>query len=107
MAMTAELRVNAQTILSKSGDMKSIRGRLSGIMNDMKAKFQALNANWESDASAAYQGQFNKIHKDIEEMLNIVDEYTRDLDEVAQGYITTEKKIEEISGTLPANVFGA
>jgi len=107
MAMTAELRVNAQTLLSKSGDMKSIRGRLSSIMNDMKAKFQSLNTSWESEASAAYQAQFNKIHKDIEEMLNIVDEYTRDLDEVAQGYITTEQRLEEISSSLPGNVFGA
>jgi len=107
MAMTAELRVNAQTLLSKSGDMKSIRARLSNIMNEMKAKFQSLNTSWESDASAAYQTQFNKIHKDIEEMLNIVDEYTRDLDEIGQGYITTERKLEEISSTLPGNVFGS
>jgi len=107
MAMAAELRVNAQNLLSKSGDMKSIRARLSSIMQEMKAKFASLNASWDSEASAAYQAQFTKIHKDIEEMLNIVDEYTRDLDEVAQGYITTEKKLEDIAGSLPGDVFGA
>jgi len=106
MAMSAELRVNAQTLLSKSGDMKSIRARLSNIMQDMKARFQSLNSSWDSEASASYQAQFNKIHKDIEEMLHIVDEYTRDLDDVAQKYITTEQKLEDIASSLPGDVFG-
>ena len=105
MAMSAELRVNAQTLMSKSGDMKSIRGRLSNIMQDMKSRFQSLNQSWDSEASATYLAQFNKTHKDIEEMLNIVDEYTRDLDEVAQGYIKTEQAIGDISSSLPSDVF--
>jgi len=104
MAMSAELKADAQAILSKSGDMKSIRARLSSIMQDMKAKFQSLTTAWDSDASAKYQAQFNKIHKDIEEMLHIVDEYTRDLDEVAQTYITAENNM--ISEELPGDVFG-
>ena len=107
MAMSAVLKADSQVILTKSNEMKTIRTRLSSIMQDIKAKFQSLNTSWESEASTAYQTQFNKIHKDIEEMLNIVDEYTRDLDEVAQTYITTEKKLEEISNSLPGDVFGA
>jgi WXG100 family type VII secretion target len=106
MAMTAELRANPQEILGKSGEMKSVRTRLSSIMQDMKGRFQALNSSWESEASAAFQAQFTKIHKDIEEMLNIVDEYTRDLDEVAQTYISTERKLEDIATSLPGDVFG-
>jgi len=105
MAMTAELRVNAQTLLSKSGEMKNIRSRLSNIMQDMKARFQSLNTSWDSEASATYLAQFNKTHKDIEEMLNIVEEYTRDLDEVAQGYIRTEQAVNDASGALPGNIF--
>ena len=107
MAMTAELRANPQEILSKSGEMKSIRTRLSSIMQDMKGRFQALNSSWDSEASATYQAQFTKTHKDIEEMLNIVDEYTRDLDEVAQNYLTTERKLEDIANSLPGDVFGS
>ena len=106
MAMSAELRVDAQVVQSKSGDMKSIRTRLSNIMQDMKAKFQSLNTSWDSDASATYQSQFTKIHKDIEEMLKIVDEYTQDLDEVAQKYIEVERSVSEESSALPADVFG-
>ena len=105
MAMSEDLRVNGQNILGKSGDMKSIRGRLSNLMNDMKAKFQSLNSSWDSEASASYQAQFNKTHKDIEEMLNIVDEYTRDLDEIGQKYISTEQKLGDIAASLPSDVF--
>jgi len=107
MAMTAELRADPQVILSKSGEMKSIRARLSSIMQDMKGRFQALNSVWDSEASATYQAQFNRIHKDIEEMLNIVDEYSRDLDEIAQTYLTTEQRLDDIANSLPGDVFGS
>ena len=106
MAMSAELRVDPQVIISKSGDMKSIRARLSSIMQDMKTRFQSLNTSWDSEAASAYQAQFNRIHKDIEEMLNIVDEYTHDLDEVAQIYTRLERDGVGKAGSLPPDVFG-
>ena len=106
MAMQAELKVDAQVVLGKSSEMKNIRNTLSGIMQQLKDRIQALTSSWESEASTAYQTQFNKIHKDIEEMLHIVDEYTRDLDEIAQNYITTEQRVIQLSSALPGDVFG-
>jgi len=105
--MTAELRVDPQVLLNKSGDMKGIRSRLSSIMQDLKGKFQSLNVSFEGEEASAYQAQFNKIHKDIEEMLNIVDEYTRDLDEVAQNYIKVKGIIIDETNSLQTNVFGS
>jgi WXG100 family type VII secretion target len=101
MAMTSELMAHGKEILNKSGDMKNIRTRLSGIMQDMKAKFASINSSWDTTASAAYQTQFNKVHKDIEEMLSIVDEYTIDLESVAHTYITTEQQLTSASEALP------
>ena len=106
MAMQAALKVDAQVVLGKSSEMKNIRNTLSGTMQQMEEKVHSLTNTWESDASTAFQTQFNKIHKDIEEMLHIVDEYTRDLDEIAQNYITTEQRIAQESGALPGDVFG-
>jgi len=106
MAMAKTLRVNAQSVLSKSGDMKGIRTRLSSVMQDMKSRFSSLGTSWDTEkASVSYQRNFNNIHKDIEEMLNIVDEYTRDLDEVAEGYKRVEAEADNTSGALPSNVF--
>jgi len=106
MAMNAALKVDAQVVLSKSGDMKNIRTSLGVIMDQVQTKVRSLTNTWESEASTAYQNQFGKIIKDIEEMLHIVDEYTHDLDEIAQNYITTEQKIEQQSSALPGDVFG-
>ena len=106
MAMQAALKVDAQVVLSKSSEMKSTRSALSSTMQTMEDKVHSLTNTWESDASTAYQTQFNKIHKDIEEMLHIVDEYTHDLDEVAQNYITTEQRVQQASSALPGDVFG-
>ena len=104
MPMQAALKVDADIVLSKSGDMKTIRSSLSNIMQQMEDKIHSLTNTWESEASTSYQAQFNKIHKDIEEMLHIVDEYTRDLDEIAQNYKTTEAKLEQAASALPADV---
>ena len=91
MAMNSELMAQGQEIINKSSNMKNTRTRLSGIMQDMKAKFASLNSSWDTDASATYQANFNKVHKDIEEILNIVDEYTRDLDDIGAKYIAVER----------------
>ena len=106
MAMQAALKVDAQVVLSKSGEMKTIRGTLSNIMEEVKTKVNSLANTWESEASSTFQSQFTKIHKDIQEMLYIVDEYTHDLDEVAQNYISTEQRIQQASAALPSDVFG-
>jgi len=106
MAMNSELMAQGQEILNKSNNMKSTRTRLSGIMQDMKAKFASLNTSWDTDASSTYQTQFNRVHKDIEEVLNIVDEYTRDLDDVGNEYIATERRVKSDAEWLPT-AFGA
>jgi WXG100 family type VII secretion target len=104
--MNAALKVDPQVVLSKSGDMKNIRSSLSTIMQQSEDKIHSLTNTWESEASTAFQTQFGKIHKDIEEMLHIVDEYTRDLDEIAQNYTTAEQRIQQASSALPGDVFG-
>ena len=106
MAMQAALKVDAQIVLNKSGDMKNTRSTLANIMQMLQDKIHSLTNTWESEASTAYQTQFNKIIKDIEEMLHIVDEYTRDLDEVAQNYLSVEQKVAQQSSSLPGDVFG-
>ena len=106
MAMQAALKVDAQVVLSKSGEMKNTRNSLSGIMQQLEDKMRSLTNTWESEASSAYQTQFGKIHKDIEEMLHIVDQYTYDLDEIAQNYITAEQRVQQASSALPGDIFG-
>jgi len=106
MAITSELMAHGQEILNKSGSMKNTRTRISGIMEDMKAKFASLNTSWDTDASSTYQAQFIRVHKDIEEILKVVDEYTQDLDAVGNDYIITERKVKGDAEGLPT-AFGA
>jgi len=105
MAMQAELKVSSQQVLGKSGEMKGIRTQLSSIMEEMKQRFVQVSSVWDSEASTAFRNRFNMIHADIERMLKIVDEYTHDLDEVANAYRTTEQQLENNAGALPGNIF--
>ena len=100
MAMK-ELRVDSSVVMNKAGDMQGIRGRLHNTMEEMKGKFTSLRSSWDSEASVVYDTQFTKIHVDLESMLLIVDEYVKDLNEVAQGYKTTEQNLQNAAQSLP------
>jgi len=106
MSMTSELKAKGQEIINKSSEMKNIRTRLSGIMQDIKSKVASLNTSWDTEkASPAFQAQFTKTHKDIEEMLNVVDEYTHDLDIVGDKYIRVEGTVADASSQLPTTAW--
>jgi len=106
MAMQATLKVDAQVIINKSDEMKSIRNSISGIMQQIDDKMRSLTNIWESEASVTYQTKFSKIHKDVEDMLHTVDQYTYNLDEIAQNCITVEQRVAQASSALPSDVFG-
>ena len=106
MAMNAELKVDAQVVIAKASSMQNIGGNLSRIMEDMKGKVQSLQADWESDAARTFLAQFSKLHKDIDEMLNISKEYAADLNAIAQTYISAEEAANQEAAALPSDVFG-
>jgi len=106
MAMQAALRVDPQIVIGKSSDMKNIRANLSNTMQQLESKISALTSTWEGEDSSAFQSQFGRFRPDIDEMLAIVDEYTKDLDEIAQTYLTTEQKVQQEASALPGDVFG-
>jgi len=106
MAMSATLVVDPQVMKTKSDEMKGYRSSLTTTMDDLKSKVSSLATEiWESDSSTAFQKQFTQLHNDLEEVLKIVDEYTADLDEIADRYITTEQKLAEAANALPGDVF--
>ncbi len=104
--MNAELKAQPQEIVSKAQEMKSIRGQLTGLMEAVKTEISGLNTTWQSEAASTYQAKFGQVHDDIEMMLNIVDEYSGDLMEIAQIYQKAESEVESTSSTLPGDVFG-
>ena len=104
MPMQAALKVDPDVVLSKSSEMKSIRNSLSSTMQQAEDKIHSLSNAWVSEAANAYQTQFNKIHKDVEEMLNIVDEYSRNLDEIAQNYKAADNRVQQAASALPSDV---
>lgn len=100
------MTVNPLMILSKSGEIKNIRANLGGILSQIEDKILSLNKSWESEASQTYQSQFARIRGDIEEMLRILDGYTRYLDDSAESYMTAEQKARQTAEALPGDVFG-
>jgi WXG100 family type VII secretion target len=105
MAMTAELLVSYDIVLAKAGEMSNIRSQLSSTMEELKSTVSSLTSSWESEASATFQSNFTKAHSEIEAMLNIVDEYAKDLTEVADGYRTAEGVVNEAAAALPSVAF--
>ena len=107
MAMEKALVVDPQEVLNKSADMKNIRNDLSSILTSIGDAMTSLKNIWESEASNTFQVQFEKIQTATEDILKIVDEYTGDLDEIAENYMKTEQKIDNSVHELESDIFGA
>ena len=73
MAMISEF----ETYAWRFEELRHIRTSLSCIMEEIKAYSSKSNTVWDSVESAHFQNDFKKIHANIEETLNVVDEYTR------------------------------
>jgi len=105
MAMEKALVVDPQEVLNKSADMKNIRNDLSSILTSIGDAMTSLKNIWESEASNTFQVQFEKIQTATEDILKIVDEYTGDLDEIAENYMKTEQKIDNSVNELDTDIF--
>jgi len=106
MAMTAVLKVDPRIVIDKASNMQTIGGNLARTMDDIKTKVQSLQKDWESDGATTFLTNFSKLHKDIDEMLNISKEYASDLNSIAQTYISAEDKVKQEAAALPTDVFG-
>ena len=93
------LKVQPQVLVSKSMELNSEKGNLSVIMDEAKSKMASLTGTWRSVSSDEFQARFRQVHADIDGMLAVVAEYSKDLNDAASAYERSEQSTKTVVQT--------
>lgn len=100
------LKVTPQVLVAKSSELSAEKNQISAIMEEAKMKMAGLTGTWQSQASDEFQSRFRQIHGDIDEMLNAVAEYVKDLSEAGAVYERAEQAVKTtVQSTQLGGVF--
>lgn len=104
MAMTGNLLVTPEQLISTSNEFNSSMQQVKSITTSMTDTVKSLTGQWEGEASAAYQNKFNELQDDINKMAAMIQEHVTDLAEMARKYQEAEKAGQELASSLSGNV---
>lgn len=84
---------------------------VSGKVNSVKRHFTDINelmdrtkGYWMGEAGDRYREAYYKLHNDLDEILEHLEEYPGMLLAIAQGYLDVEQKVQEVIRELPGDV---
>jgi WXG100 family type VII secretion target len=101
--MDITLKVQPDVLIAKAGDLSREKTTITGLMNQAKDEITSLRDAWKSPAADEYQGRFNQIYDDIDNMFAIIAEHISDLNEAANIYTTAEKSAKTVAEGLPTD----
>lgn len=104
MAMTGNLLVTPEKLLSTSEEFNSTMSQVTALTTSMMDLVHSMKGSWEGDAATAYQNKFNELQDDIQRIATMIGEHVKDLNEMGVKYLEAEKKSQEITNSLPGNV---
>ncbi len=102
MANTANIiRVDSARLEQSASAFENQKRTVQAKTNAMMQLVNNLSCKWQGDASNAYRAKFNKLQCDINQMMNMIQDYVNDLRAVAKIYDTTESnstsKIQQLN----------
>lgn len=100
-----ELRVDPQLMKAKAGEMDAKRTDIQNTMNNIKNEMDSLKTSFISDGATKAQFQFQTAQADVEAMLNVVAEYSSDLQQLAALYDKTQNDAITAANALPTDIF--
>ena len=103
MAMTGTLRVTPEELARTSAEFGSKATTVQGITNNMLQLVKGLSSAWRGDANTAYTNKFNGLEDDMNRLYKMIDEHSKDLQEMSNMYRTAEEANVEESNSLPAD----
>ena len=100
-----ELKVQPAEVKQKAAQMAVCTGQIKNTFNNIKLEVESLKLTWDSEASRAFQGKFNGLQDDIQRMFGVAEEYSEDLEAIANTYLQTESDAAAEVNKLSDDVF--
>ena len=102
--MDGIIKVDPQKLIATADDFNMTGNQVKCLTEQMMTKVTSMNSVWEGEASAAYINKFKELQDDMDRMFSMISEHVKDLNEMAQQYITAENASIDLGSSLAGDV---
>ena len=103
--MAGILRVTPEKLQSTASRFESTGGTIMNLTQQMTSIVTSLSGQvWSGEAATSYVNKFNGLQDDMERIHKMVQEHSKDLQEVAQQFITAENANKDLANSLSSDV---
>lgn len=102
--MDGIIKVDPQKLISTANEFNSTGGQVKRLTDQMVSTIDSLKSAWEGEAATTYNTKFHGLQDDMDRMYRMIQEHVKDLNEMAQQYITAEKTNIDTGSSLSDNV---
>ncbi len=88
--MDGIIKVDPQKLISTADEFNGTGGQLKGITDQMISVVDSLKPVYEGEAATTYNTKFHQLQSDMDKMYRMIQEHVKDLNEMAQQYISVE-----------------
>ena len=102
--MEGMIKVAPETLASTASEFGGQATQLQGLTTQMMELIESLSASWNGEASNAYLAKFRGLQPDMDKMYRMVQEHSKDLQDMATAYQNAERANVEATQSLLVNI---
>lgn len=93
----AFFQVTSSELKTKANELRSLNGTFKQQVGILESKEAALATKWEGAAQQAFRKAFEHDKPQMDKFYELIDNYCKTLDEIAQNYEQTEMQNTDIA----------
>lgn len=102
--MDGIIKVDPQRLIGTADEFNGTGGQVKAITDQMVSIIDSLKSVWEGEAAMAYNTKFHQLQDDMDKMYRMIQEHVKDLNEMAQQYISAENANIDSGNVLAGDV---
>lgn len=102
--MEGIIKVSPEVLNRTAGEFGDEGTQLNSLTSQMMELVQSLSSSWQGEASNAYLAKFKSLEGDMQRMFRMVQEHSKDLQEMAAAYTEAERHNVDVATGLQTNV---
>jgi len=100
MAISGNLRVTPETMLSIAGQFGQSNTNVSNLTQQMMSIASELSNTWAGEAAQSYYAKLKGLEPDVQKLIRMIKEHTDDLQNMAKAYQNAEKLNQATAASL-------
>lgn len=91
--MAGQIRITPDQMRSRANEYRVEADNVGNVITRMDSLLNALQSEWEGEASAAYEARFNELRPGFVKAQDLINEIAQSLDATAQSLEETDANI--------------